>query len=496
MSFQKKDYREIVDSVLQDLSERSPLSDANIGSVTRTLVESIGAEISTLYEQMENAYNAGFVDTAEGKALDLVVSILGVARKSPQYATGSVTFSRRTANKDVTIPRGTRLSTRSSDLSKVKLFETTITTHLPRGQNSVEIPVKALIPGEEGVADFETITDLESPIIGVDKVLNKKPTTIGSERETDEELRARAKATVLSAGKATVETIRNAVLGIPGVRSVAVIDMPEGVPGEIDVIIDGLDLTDKTSHTYMNVVETIEKCRPIGILVNIKSTTLVRVNIDLFVKLKETIRTDEETENVIKEITELITDYLSSLKTGDQILRNRIISSVLTHRDVYNVDEMNIKTKIFDEKLSGMVDDTRKRTDRRTLNILVGPYERVVVDNIAVFTQYTPKRISYVPCSVNIIITLANQYVSERKVKDAIESALVVYLERLKPGEEVEYNRIFNLIKNIEGVGEVKSVLLSAFYEESGVIIGETKTNIKIGEQESPKLGELKIEVV
>ena len=45
---------------------------------------------------MESVYDSGFIDTAEGDALDLVVSILGIKRKEPTEATGYVTFIKET----------------------------------------------------------------------------------------------------------------------------------------------------------------------------------------------------------------------------------------------------------------------------------------------------------------------------------------------------------------------------------------------------------------
>ncbi len=77
-------------------SINSGITDVNAGSVTRTIVEAISREIEYLYLEMEQAYFAGFLDTATGKALDLVVSILGIKRKPPQPSSGSVTFGRNT----------------------------------------------------------------------------------------------------------------------------------------------------------------------------------------------------------------------------------------------------------------------------------------------------------------------------------------------------------------------------------------------------------------
>jgi hypothetical protein len=59
----------------------SVLSDTSVGSVLRTVIEAVSREIEYLYLQLEHIYNAGFIDTASGNALDLVVSILGIRRK-------------------------------------------------------------------------------------------------------------------------------------------------------------------------------------------------------------------------------------------------------------------------------------------------------------------------------------------------------------------------------------------------------------------------------
>jgi hypothetical protein len=57
------------------------LSDSNVGSVLRTIIESVSREIEYLYLQLENVYNSAFIDKARGNSLDLVVSILGITRK-------------------------------------------------------------------------------------------------------------------------------------------------------------------------------------------------------------------------------------------------------------------------------------------------------------------------------------------------------------------------------------------------------------------------------
>lgn len=68
-------------------------------------------------------------------------------------------------------------------------------------------------------AAANSLTKILSPVAGWDEVNNPLALTIGRERETDGELRLRAIAFQSSAGKATVDSIRAAVLNEAGVSS-------------------------------------------------------------------------------------------------------------------------------------------------------------------------------------------------------------------------------------------------------------------------------------
>jgi Baseplate J-like protein len=129
-----------VDYFRQDATAISPLTDVNIGSVTRTLSEAVGREIATVYEEINQAYLAGFVDTATGSSLDRVVSILGVVRKTKELAIGLVTFFRDTGSNtgSITIPQGTAMRT-----SKGVVFETSDLATLQLGQLRLDVPVRA-----------------------------------------------------------------------------------------------------------------------------------------------------------------------------------------------------------------------------------------------------------------------------------------------------------------------------------------------------------------
>jgi Baseplate J-like protein len=191
-------------------ASRSPLTDINVGSVTRTLSEAIGREIATVYQQINLAYLSGFIDTAKGKALDFVVSILGVTRKTKEFAVGQATFFRDSAIEgNITIPQATELSTTKAEA----LFETIEPRTLQRGQARIDAPIRAgeKFKGPAGKVEAGKITNISQVIAGISRVTNFEPTVLAAEDESDDDLRLRAKAALRGVGKATILALTKAV---------------------------------------------------------------------------------------------------------------------------------------------------------------------------------------------------------------------------------------------------------------------------------------------
>lgn len=185
---------------------RSPLTDLNVGSVARTLAEAVGREIATVYQQIHRAYLSAFLDTAEGRALDLVVSILGITRKTGELASGLATFFRDPAVEgNVAIPQGLGLTTETGDVA----FETTEPRTLQRGAARVDVPIRAAsgFSGEAGLVPPGAITRMTRPLAGISRVTHFDPTALAAGEETDEELRLRARAALRSLGKATLAAL-------------------------------------------------------------------------------------------------------------------------------------------------------------------------------------------------------------------------------------------------------------------------------------------------
>lgn len=267
---------------------RSPLSDISVGSVTRTLVEAISRELTVVYEQVNRAYLAGFVDWAEGTSLDFVVSIVDVQRRTADFAQGDVTFFRSTGADSITIAAGTRVATVAGPV----VFETSSLRTLQAGQSNVTVPVRATLAGDGGVVVAGEITRLLVGLNGIGRVTNPEATTRPAAAETDDELRRRAKAKLQGLGQATVAALLGAAKAA-GADDVELHD-PQWPPGEPDQWTDPgrvelLILDD--ANRFDAVVGAVEGVRAAGVHVAVVAR-LVLLTLRLQVRVAASVPPD------------------------------------------------------------------------------------------------------------------------------------------------------------------------------------------------------------
>lgn len=249
---------------------RSPITDVNVGSVARTVGEAVAREIATVWEQVNQAYRSAYLDTATGKSLDLVVSILGLRRKTGEYAQGLVTFYRESepgGGSDVAILEGTPLRTTKGDAA----FVTAELRVLQRGQGRVDVPVRAgeASRGPAGAVPAGAITILPRPIEGIDRIANLEPTLLGAADETDEQLRARARAALRSMGTATTAALRRAVEE----ERATVVEVwdPNGVPGKRCGAGTVTMVVEAEPERFGQVRDAVHRTRAAGVLLTLEA---------------------------------------------------------------------------------------------------------------------------------------------------------------------------------------------------------------------------------
>jgi len=88
-----------------------PLTDLNVGSVVRTVVETVARELAVEYQHLGEIYNSAFLATATNDSLDKVVDLVGVTRLPSGHPVARLRFSRQSgATGNITVPAGTAVT--------------------------------------------------------------------------------------------------------------------------------------------------------------------------------------------------------------------------------------------------------------------------------------------------------------------------------------------------------------------------------------------------
>jgi uncharacterized phage protein gp47/JayE len=184
--------------ILAKLAITDPALSLEIGTPERKLVDACAEAISECY--IDN-YLLGFsldIDTKAGTDLDNFVGIFGFARQAGRYSTGVVTFSLAyPATTDTQITIGQQVFVPASTTGTTDLyFVTTQYATISLGTQTTTVAVQCQTVGTVGNVASTSVTGYQGGF-GVAQVTNPSPMTGGMDPETDDQLRARFKATFL-----------------------------------------------------------------------------------------------------------------------------------------------------------------------------------------------------------------------------------------------------------------------------------------------------------
>jgi phage-related baseplate assembly protein len=219
---------------------------------------------------------------------------------------------------------------------------------------SVRVPVAAVQPGPLGNVDAGTVTVMPTPPVGVDGVTNEDPITGGAGAEQDEELRERARHALERAGNATLGALRFGVLGIDGVDAVDVVDHTADDQvqlGEVHVrYATAAGDAARADAIRQEVVDTVDRTRPAGVLARVQSITAVLVSGTVHVVLAP-----DAVPGTPAEVRDALVAGMRALRIGEPLLLRRLTAAALRVPGVTDVVESRLRYRKDDPDHPGGV---------------------------------------------------------------------------------------------------------------------------------------------
>jgi len=295
-------------------------SDINI--VFR-VASAMGGELSRFLQVAVNELN---LSTANGEALDRwVFDRYQLTRKEATAAVATLTLSRTNTTPGFTIPAGSVFGT-ATGIN----FVTTTDVAFADGQIG---PLSVLAIAEQtGVAgDVEpaTITQvvsaLEDPSV---EVTNAEAASGGNERETDDQLRDRARDFFTNARRGTRSAIEFGALDVARVTQATAAETFEettGLPG-YRVTLNISDSDGQANEALAEEVEeSLDEYRALGVPVLVVPAVPQYVNISAAGLLFEA---GANTSNVIQEATNRLLALVNGIAPGDTLRRADVLSAL------------------------------------------------------------------------------------------------------------------------------------------------------------------------
>lgn len=274
-------YEELLSRMREQYEQESGQAVAAASDVDLRLRVMAG-EVYRLKAELQWLRLQAFPHTAQGEWLDRHGELRGVGRTEAKHAEGTISFSRYLPlSFDVVIPKGTVCSTTGE--APVE-FETTADATLFSGRLTVNIPARAVLPGESGNVSAGQINTIVTPTDTANYVTNTAPFSGGEEAEPDEPYRVR----VLSAFKAPANALnsawyRDAALAIDGVAAAQAVPRENGA-NTVGVYVWGQGAA-PAAKTLTELREIFSSKRDIGVTVSVAAATQKTVDVKARLKL-------------------------------------------------------------------------------------------------------------------------------------------------------------------------------------------------------------------
>ncbi|HEY0809109.1 MAG TPA: baseplate J/gp47 family protein, partial [Longimicrobiales bacterium] len=407
-------------------ADPTPLTDINVGSVTRTLVETFARELALLHQQLQQVYDRAFLDTAKNSALDRVVALVGVERIRAGHAIATIRFERQqNASGRITIPAGTAVTD-----GKGNRYRTLITLTMEPNETTAEATAAGETPQTPEV-DAGALNRAEVLIAGISSVANPKPSHRPTVAENDDDLRRRARGALHGAVRGTLDSLRFSLLSIPGVKDVALEEEPNGVPGEVRVTFA---LAEDNAEVRADVARVIAAVRPAGIRVLQGEAGRLRVGVRGDLTLEGSGLSERDSTELARGVEASLAEFLSHVPPGGKIRRAQLTSLAMAD------------PRVVDATVQ-LLPEGQATTDELQL----GTTETLeLIRPFAIATK--PERAAVGPATISNVTALLTIHlgagVTQAEAASAIALALRAHLQTRAPGAALTFDSVAAAIRD------------------------------------------------
>lgn len=363
-----------VDSILAQLEgdEKNALgASLNVRptSVVGVFNGVIATKLSELWDVGNDVWSSQNPDTAQGASLDQLCQLTGVSRLPALQSTVTLSLTGTPSTPIAALRRVKHNATGTfwtNPLSAVIGAASTVSVAFTSEDYG---PIQALAG---------TLTIIDTPVSGWTTVTNPLDAAIGQDGESDADLRIRRTRLLSASGKATVDSIQAAMLGVAGVLAAKVLENPtsstdaNGLPSKsFEAIVD------VGSAVATAIAQAVWNTKPIGI--SAYGTTTAAA-LDVLGGTRIMAYTPATSKNIYLAVTALTGSGFSGA-TAD------FVAAYESYEASLNIDDnVSYNALISRSFVTGVLDITALKVDifsspTATSNINIGLRERAKFDS-------------------------------------------------------------------------------------------------------------------
>lgn len=322
------------------VTHQSKVTDLNEGSIIASLLEAFARQIALAYIEV--------VSNVDRYIRQFAAKQFRIEQKPGIAASGFVVMSAPSnVAERIDIPAGTLIGTASGIQ-----YRTMVASGVEAGtRDSPNIPVLCVVAGTSGNVPAGAISEMFSPIVGIEIIGNPAPIIGGSDEESKSDFDLRFASFIVGLFKSSPSGIRAAVLGVPGVRSVGIQEHfpPEAGYNVTIAAENGAgELLDSTKQAVELAVlgdgtEENPGCLAAGIHGRVISPPISTIS----VSVRATAVTDFPRAYIEDDLNDKIASHINGLGVGVSVIDSAIREIVARQFGVIGVLELTVTKSAY-----------------------------------------------------------------------------------------------------------------------------------------------------